>query len=121
MIFLIVITGAASGMGLSTAHLLASRGAHLSLADVNENGLKTALSSLPHNSNHIHTVVDVRESTSVESWISATIRRYGKLDGAVNMAGVIMKGRPVTEMTDEEWDFEAEVNARGIFYCLRRS
>lgn len=37
------------------------------------------------------------------------------------MAGVIMKGRPVTEMTDEEWDFEAEVNARGIFYCLRRS
>jgi NAD(P)-dependent dehydrogenase (short-subunit alcohol dehydrogenase family) len=108
-------------MGLATAHLLASRGAHISLADINETALRTATASLPSDSTqkHMHTVVDVRKPRAVESWIAATKSRFGRIDGAVNMAGVISEAKPVTEVTDEEWDFCFEVNVKGVFNCLR--
>jgi NAD(P)-dependent dehydrogenase (short-subunit alcohol dehydrogenase family) len=106
-------------MGLATAQLLASRGASLSLADLNEETLKEAASSLPGSDRHICTVIDVRSSKSVDAWINTTVERLGKLDGAVNMAGAITPATPVTEETDEHWDLTFAVNARGVFCCLR--
>ncbi|KAI5922109.1 hypothetical protein F4810DRAFT_306755 [Camillea tinctor] len=114
----IAITGAASGMGLATAQLLASQGAIISLADINEGALQTAASSLP-GASHMCTVVDVRNSESVDSWIGETVQRLGRLDGAVNMAGIISPTVPVAEMSDETWERNFAVNARGVFACLR--
>ncbi|KAL2876884.1 hypothetical protein SGCOL_007909 [Colletotrichum sp. CLE4] len=116
---LIAITGAGSGMGLSTAQLLASRGAKLSLADINEDSLKEAISSLEDSSSHMYEVVDVRKGDVVNTWIQNTVTKFGKLDGAVNMAGVITHATPVAELTDKDWDFVFEVNAKGVFNCLR--
>ncbi|KAF2019203.1 NAD(P)-binding protein [Aaosphaeria arxii CBS 175.79] len=115
----VAITGAASGMGLATAKLLASKGALISLADINEANLKTAIASLPSSDQHIYTVVDVRNSGQVNAWIEGTVKKYGKLDGAVNMAGVIAKATPVKEVTDADWDFSFSVNTKGVFNCLR--
>lgn len=106
-------------MGLATAQLLASRGAIISLADLNETGLAEATKSLSNSEKHIQTVVDVRNSQAVNSWIELTVQKLGKLDGAVNMAGIITRATPITEETDENWDFNFAVNARGVFFCLR--
>ncbi|KAJ6005143.1 hypothetical protein N7540_012942 [Penicillium herquei] len=114
----IAITGAASGMGLATAKLLASRGAIISLADINEAAVKSAQESLS-GKNHIYTVVDVRRSEDVDAWINSTVEKLGKLDGAVNMAGIISPAQPITEISDETWDFNFGVNTRGVFFCLR--
>ncbi|CAG1999615.1 unnamed protein product [Fusarium graminearum] len=114
----IAVTGAASGMGLATAQLLASRGAIISLADINEEVLKSVLDSLPVNG-HIYQVVDVSKSESVNAWIKQIIDKFGKLDGAVNMAGIIAEPTPLTEYTDEVWDRMFAVNTRGVFNCLR--
>ncbi|KAI1638920.1 hypothetical protein F4809DRAFT_196413 [Biscogniauxia mediterranea] len=114
----IAITGAASGMGLATAQLLASRGAVISLADINAGAVREATSSLPGDK-HMYTVADVRDSSSVDAWIRETVRRLGKLDGAVNMAGVISPAVPVADMSDETWERNFSVNARGVFACLR--
>lgn len=114
----IAITGAASGMGLATAQLLASRGAIISLADINEEALKAAISSLPGDK-HTYHVVDVSKSDSVNSWIQETHDTFGKLDGAVNMAGIIVEPTPLIEYTDEVWDRMFTVNTRGVFNCLR--
>lgn len=121
----IAITGAASGMGLATAQLLASRGARISLADINGPALRTALDSLARDQHpdqrHLSTVVDVRDRASVDAWIAATVRELGggRLDGAVNMAGVIAKAVPVAEAGDEEWEQAFAVNAKGVFNCVR--
>ncbi|KAF2154453.1 hypothetical protein K461DRAFT_327400 [Myriangium duriaei CBS 260.36] len=115
----IAITGAASGMGLATAKLLASRGALLSLADFNGTALQTALDSLPGSESHILSVVDVRNSKSVDAWIQATIDKFGKLDGAVNMAGIIRPAVPVAKLSDDDWENTFAVNAKGVFACLR--
>jgi arginine metabolism regulation protein II len=106
-------------MGLSTAQLLASKGAKISLADINEDGLKAAIASLPEPSKHMYTMIDVRKSESVNSWIQSTVEKLGRLDGAVNMAGVISPATPVADMSDETWDFNFDVNARGVFFCIR--
>lgn len=106
-------------MGLATAKLLASRGAAISLADINEEGLKSAIASLATDQQHMYTVVDVRDSEKTNAWIKSTVDKYGKLDGAVNMAGIITKATPVKDLTDADWDFSFAVNAKGVFNCLR--
>ncbi|KAF2705435.1 dehydrogenase with different specificitie [Pleomassaria siparia CBS 279.74] len=96
----------------------ASQGATISLADINSSAVKKACQSLP-GEKHMSTVVDVRNGELVDAWIAATVSRFGKLDGAVNMAGVITKAKEVKELCDEEWDFSFAVNAKGVFNCLR--
>ncbi|KIV92895.1 hypothetical protein PV10_04155 [Exophiala mesophila] len=113
----VAITGAASGMGLQIAKQLASRGAVLSLADLNQAGLESAKDSLVGDK-HIITVVDVTKSASVDAWIERTNQVLGGLDAAVNFAGVVRTAKVVDE-SDEGWDFNMNVNAKGVFNCLR--
>lgn len=119
----IVITGAASGIGLETAKLFASKGAKLSLADVQEQALKDLEASLTSSGAQVITqVVDVQDRAAVESWIAATVSRFGKLDGAANLAGVIGKQSntsSIEEISDEDWDFVLGVNVAGLRNCLR--
>ncbi|KAE8413240.1 hypothetical protein BDV36DRAFT_304260 [Aspergillus pseudocaelatus] len=116
----IAVTGAASGMGLATAQLLASRGASISLADLNEDALNIAINSLPGgHQKHIAARVDVRDELSVAAWIEKTIYRFGKIDGAVNMAGVLGPQAPVTGTSVKQLEFVLSVNVTGVFNCLR--
>ncbi|OOQ89585.1 short chain dehydrogenase/reductase family oxidoreductase [Penicillium brasilianum] len=116
-------TGASSGMGLATAKLVASRGAIVSMADINEAALQTAIESLPGSESHFYTRVDIPDSCQVDTWIKSTAKKLGKLDGAVNMAGVITLTMAITETTDETWNFnfddlvdlDTKVNAASAF------
>jgi NAD(P)-dependent dehydrogenase (short-subunit alcohol dehydrogenase family) len=88
----IAITGAASGIGLATTHLLASRGASLSLADQNESALADVECELRGKYSNLEVltyIVDVRKEESVKRWMEVTLERFGRLDGAANIAGVI--------------------------------
>ncbi|KAH0844181.1 hypothetical protein AYO21_11537 [Fonsecaea monophora] len=115
----IAVTGAASGIGLATAQLLASRGAVLSLSDINQDSLQKALDSLP-GKGHFITVVDVRDSAKVTEWIKNTAERLGGLDGAANVAGVEREGgRHLADSRDEDWDFVMGINGAGVFYSMR--
>ena len=121
----IVITGAASGIGLETARLFASKGAKLSLADVQTARLEELHSELKasHPSAQVMiTTVDVSQRAQVESWISETVNAYGKLDGCANLAGVIGKQSnvvPIENVDDDDWDFIYGVNVIGLRNCLR--
>lgn len=107
-------------MGLATARMLASQGAHISLADIQAEATKAAAESLPGGlKQHMYTVVDVRDANMVNTWIEGTVERFGKLNGAVNMAGIITKENPVVDVTDEDWDLTFAINIKGVFNCLR--
>lgn len=107
-------------MGLATAKLLASQGAHISLADVNSEAAKAATESLPGGlDNHIYMAVDVRDGNAVTAWIESTVERFSRLDGAVNMAGIIAKATPIVDVADDDWDRTFAVNTRGVFNCLK--
>jgi NAD(P)-dependent dehydrogenase (short-subunit alcohol dehydrogenase family) len=119
----IVITGAASGIGLETARLFASKGAKLSLADVQEKPLKDLEDELQQAGAQVFVqTVDVRDRKAVEAWIAATVDRFGKLDGAANLAGVIGKQAnaiEIRDIDDDDWDFVMGVNVVGLRNCLR--
>lgn len=119
----IVITGAASGMGLETARLFASKGAKLSLADIQAEALKALETELVETGAQILTmVVDVSKRAQVENWIKTTVDTFGKLDGCANLAGVIGKQSnvvPIEDVDDDDWDFIYGVNVIGIRNCLR--
>lgn len=120
----IAITGGASGIGLATAYLLASRGATLSLADVSDRGLEAASEAIKaaHAVEILTFSLDVRNPEQVNTWIQETIAKFGKLDGAANIAGVIPKSIGVggiAEMDAEEWDFVIGVNLTGVMHCMR--
>ena len=119
----IAITGAASGIGLATAHYLASHGAHLSLVDVNGTLLDAAAESIHASSPHakIHSrIVNVSDSSDVNAWIDEIIQQFGHLDGAANMAGIMgTPGKMIEQLSDGEFDAVMDVNVKGLFYCLR--
>ena len=119
----IVITGAASGMGLETARLFASKGAKLSLADVQEKALKDIEEELSKSGAQVMSrVVDVSKRQPVEDWIAATVEKFGKLDGAANLAGVIGRQNNIArieELDDDDWDFIFGVNTKGLMNCMR--
>ncbi|KAJ5958025.1 short chain dehydrogenase/reductase family oxidoreductase [Penicillium vulpinum] len=128
----IAITGAASGIGLATAKLLAQHGAPLSLADLNETRLAdaaTEIRQLYPSDVSLHpvltTVVDVRSLEACQSWVARTTTHFNQpLAGAANLAGVFGKSigqevGAVRNMTESEFEFVLDVNCRGTFNCLR--
>lgn len=116
----ISITGAASGIALALAHHLAERGAKLSLADLQEKSLVKVVSELEAKGvDVIGTQVDVSKSQEVNDWISKTIRHFGKVDGAANIAGIELGFTNFEDLTDETWDKMIAVNLSGVMYCVR--
>jgi len=123
---LITITGAASGIGLSTARILARRGALLSLADYNHTKLSQAqkelalLSSSPKNI--YSTPLDIRNTSAVNNWIFDTQKFFGRpIDGCANIAGFhpLWTPKNVQQVTDEEFEEVIQINTIGLFKCLR--
>lgn len=122
----IVVTGAASGMGLTTAKLLASRGATLSLADIAKEGLEKVKKEIEseYKSQVLIYALDVRKYDQVEGWIAETVKQFGRIDGAANMAGVVPKSiagdAGMIEKQDfAEWDFIFDVNTKGLMHCMK--
>jgi NAD(P)-dependent dehydrogenase (short-subunit alcohol dehydrogenase family) len=119
------ITGLA-GIGLAVAKQLHARGAHLSLADISPSTLTAAIAAITHTtpnpSNILTTVLDIGSSAAVNDWITSTVKHFGRLDGAANMAGTIGAqhgvGR-IVDLEDEEWDMLVRVNLSGMMYCIR--
>jgi NAD(P)-dependent dehydrogenase (short-subunit alcohol dehydrogenase family) len=118
------ITGAAQGIGLATAKLLASRGASLSISDLQDGPLRKNASDIKarYSVDVITSVVDVRDVQAVDTWIQDTVAKLGRLDGAANLAGVIGKNlgkTPVAEQDEADWHFVLDVNLTGLMHCLR--
>ena len=88
----LAITGAASGIGLALSKVAYARGAKLSLADLSLETLNSAVGSFAKDSARVlTTAIDVRKSDTVDAWIKSTVEKFGRLDGAANLAGVIGK------------------------------
>lgn len=119
----ITLTGGASGIGLATAKILASRGAFLAIADLRQAELKTAVEEIKESARGKVTaeVVDVRDRAAVRAFLESTLKEFGQIDGCANIAGVLgesMGVRKIWELESSEYDFVMDVNARGLFNCL---
>lgn len=118
-----IITGGASGIGLSTAHALLSKGALIALCDISEAGLSKFTESLPetHKSKVFVQRVDITDRAAVRSFISAAKAKLGRIDGCANIAGTAgrrLGHEEVWEVSDEQYDAVMDINVRGAFNVL---
>jgi NAD(P)-dependent dehydrogenase (short-subunit alcohol dehydrogenase family) len=114
-----VVTGGGSGIGRSIVHAFTREGATVVIADLNEMAANAVLDEIkdisPASTTH-H--VDVTSKTSCESLMKYVNNNYGRIDIVGNNAGVSTMNW-VTELTEAEWDFNMNVNAKGVFFCTQ--
>lgn len=118
----IVLTGGASGIGLSTSRLLLSRGAKIAIGDIDDAAIENARKTLQPEERVLLTKLDVSDRASVDGWVKGVVEKWGKLDGAANCAGVIGKHhgtRKLEEQEDEQWELIMRVNLTGMFSTIQ--
>ena len=112
----IVVTGAASGMGRAIARAGAREGARLVLSDLDEDRLKATAAELGGHARHQR--ADVTRPADIDAVFALAEREFGRIDGLVTCAGIITT-LPMLEVTPEEWDRVFAVNARGTFFTVQ--
>lgn len=122
----VVVTGGSGGIGLATAEFLLAQGANVSIADFSAKGIETATAKIEaaNYPGKLHTkLVDVRVPAEVDAWIADVVKTFGaKLDGAINLAGVIPKVinvERVEDLNDPDWQFVMDVNLNGVMHSMR--
>ena len=111
---IVLITGAARGIGAATARRLARDGARLVLADVDAVGAEKLAAEL----GGVAVQADVTKSADIARMIDEPYRRWGRLDVLFNNAGVI-RLQPMLDVTDAEWDRVLDVNLKAVFFVLQ--
>ncbi len=115
----IIITGAAGGIGSATAHLFAERGAILVLTDIQREKLKELGEALQNSGTNTMTIEhDVTDSESWESLMEKVVKEFGKIDVLINNAGVIQPG-PAEVIKLDEVKHQISVNLMGTIYGCR--
>jgi len=114
-----LITGAASGMGASTARIFAREGARIVVADqLDDDGRKVAADITAANGTARFHHLDVTDEANWKAVVDATVAEFGKLDILVNNAGI--SGSAVEDLFDTAaWDQIMAVNARGAFLGMK--
>lgn len=112
----IVITGASSGIGATTAKLVGRRGASVVLAARRETQLRAV--AVESGSKAFPVVADVTKRAEVEALVAAALGRFGRIDVWINNAGRGIT-RSVAELTDEDLDEMMLVNVKSVLYGMQ--
>jgi 2,5-dichloro-2,5-cyclohexadiene-1,4-diol dehydrogenase 1 len=116
----VIVTGGGSGIGRSAVELLAKAGCLITIADLDKAGGSAAVSnakSMGADAQFVHT--DVSDEASVEAMVAAAEGAFGKLDGAINAAGVPGARAPLAQLASADYDLVHGINLRGMFLCLK--
>lgn len=115
-----LITGGTTGIGRDTAVLFAKAGAKVIFSGRREVEGKETLHLVRTAGGDGHFIKsDVSKSTDVESLVQKTIEKYGRLDVAVNNAGIEGVWAPLIEQTEENWDQVQNINLKGVWLSLK--
>jgi NAD(P)-dependent dehydrogenase (short-subunit alcohol dehydrogenase family) len=116
----VLITGAASGIGRAAALAFAAEGARVAILDRSADALGAVQASLKNEGSEALTMAcDVSSPDQVDGAIKQVVDRFGRLDIAFNNAGVENKTAPVHEIDLAEWDRILGINLRGTFLCMK--
>ena len=117
---IVLVTGAAAGIGRASAQTLARVGATVIVCDVDAaGGEQTAALICEQNGAAKFMRANVTRSADVARLIEAIVARYGRLDCAFNNAGVENQQAPMAQSSEDDWDKTLSVNLKGVWLCMR--
>ena len=115
-----LVTGGASGLGRVSAIALAKEGTMVAVADVMESeGEATANTITEAGGRAIFVKTDVTKSGEVEAMVQATVKAFGRLDYALNNAGIDGVRARTADYPEDVWQQVIALNLTGVFLCLK--
>ena len=112
-----IVTGAGNGIGKATALRLASEGAAVAVADMDQAAAQQTVQEISAAGGQALAVaVDVTTRASVEAMVATVLEWVGHIDVLCNIAGIAV-GEPFLQVTDANWQRTLDVNLTGVFLC----
>ena len=116
----VLVTGAGAGLGYSCAVAFANAGAKLVVTDISREGLDKVVQELENSGTEVLGLLnDVTHSSDVNAMLEAIVRRFGRLDIAVNNAGIATPLQEFHEVSEAEFDRVMAVNLKGVWLCMQ--
>ncbi len=116
-----LVTGAASGIGRASAVALAREGAAVCVSDINdEGGQETAQAIIDAGGQAVFAHCDVTQVDDVRAMVSRTVEQFGRLDAAVNNAGIAGSfEQRLHEADDNLFELVMAINLKGVWHCMK--
>jgi len=115
-----LVTGAASGIGRATALALARDGARVLVADRDGAGVQAVAKAIAQQGGEaVATQTDVSQPEQVEAMVRAAVDAFGRLDCAVNGAGILATPALLHDLALDQWERTLAVNLTGVFLCMQ--
>ena len=108
-----LVTGAASGFGAEIARVFAREGAKIAVVDLNEEGARIVAKEIGNTASPIR--CDVSVGAEVRAAVEATHKAFGRIDIIVNNAGTTHRNKPMTDVTEAEFDRVFAVNVKSLY------
>lgn len=115
----VLITGAASGIGRATAIAFAEQGARVVIGDVSDGAANTVAELKKRGCEALFVRTDVSDPASVEALVDTAVEHFGGLDCAFNNAGMLPPTKDLADMPVEEFDRVIAIDLKGVFLCLK--
>lgn len=116
----VLVTGAGSGIGEAVARLFAHEGARIGVADLSLQAAERVCGDIAAAGGQALAIeADVSDEAQVEAMLARMVDRFGRLDGAVNNAGVGQERKPLPDMSRAEFEAVLAVNVVGVFLCMK--
>ena len=118
----VIVTGAASGIGLATAKRFGAEGARVVVADLNEDKAQQAADSVKAAGapDAMGVSCDVSQQAQVANCVQQTLQRFGRLDVIVNNAGLMIT-KPFVELTEDDWRRVLSVDLMGAVFFTQQA
>jgi 2-deoxy-D-gluconate 3-dehydrogenase len=111
-----LVTGGGGGLGGAMALALAQAGADIVLFDLSAEPMKKCATLIENENRCVMATGDVRRLDDIEQAVQAVVTNFGRLDIAVNSAGVNIR-KPALDYTEEDWSKIIDINLKGLYFC----
>jgi 2,5-dichloro-2,5-cyclohexadiene-1,4-diol dehydrogenase 1 len=116
----VIVTGGGRGIGKSCAELFAADGARVVFSDLSEENGRAVEAEIARKGGHaIFVRADMTNEDDVARMVNTAVSSFGRLDGAVNNAGVAMTGAPFYKLETVDWQRVIDINLTGVFLSVK--
>lgn len=114
----VIVTGAAGGIGRAVSEAFGVAGARVMAVDLDRPKLDEVVAGM-EGSGHIAVAADLRDLSSHQALVDRAVSELGNLYVLASVAGVLRRRYSVDEITEDDWDFQHEVNLKATFFLCR--